>query len=400
MALVSNTIKKIKKNKKWEKLDIEKAVKERYAQGAIKPEAVLCCPVNYDRQYLEVIPKEIIEKDYGCGDPSRYLRKGDVVLDLGSGAGKICYIASQIVGKNGKVIGVDFNSAMLNLAQKYRREMAKRIGYANVEFRRGKIQDLKTNLEAIDQYIQNHPIQSLDDYLTFESVKKRLAEESPLVADESVSVIVSNCVLNLVSSEDKKQLFQEMHRVLKRGGRVAISDIVSDEVVPEDLQNDPALWSGCISGAFEEKAFLRAFEEAGFYGISLDKRDEKPWQVVRGIEFRSVTVTAFKGKEGSCWEHNQAVIYKGPWKQVQDDDQHVLKRGVRTAVCDKTFQIFSKEPYVHDIFPVLPHKKIPFSKAKPFDCSRNGERAARESKGVRYQKTISQNSTCLDGGCC
>jgi len=100
-----------------------------------------------------------------------------------------------------------------------------------------------------------------------------------------------------------------MFRVLKVGGRCVISDIVCDEDVPEDLQKDPQLWSGCISGAFREDLLLKLFEDAGFYGIQMIERTNGPWQTIRGIEFRSVTVQAFKGKQGPCFERNQAVIY-------------------------------------------------------------------------------------------
>lgn len=349
------------------KIDIEVAVKDRYAKGAKQKEEALCCPEStYDPKFLEVIPKEIIEKDYGCGDPSKYLKEGDVVLDLGSGAGKFCYIASQIVGPNGKVIGVDFNPPMLELARKYQKEIGDRIGYHNVEFRRGRVQDLRG-----------------------------------VIADESIDIIVSNCVLNLVRTEEKALLFKEMHRVLKRGGRVAISDIVSDEDVPLKLQEDPELWSGCISGAFRDDLFLQAFEEAGFYGIQVETLAPEPYRTVRGIEFRSITVTAYKGKEGPCIERNQAVIYKGPWKQVEDDDKHVLKRGIRTAVCDKTYQIFSKAPYRNEVILVPPRKEIPLSKAGVFDCSRPVIRDPRETKGRAYRKTTEATSSCKpDGGCC
>lgn len=379
---------------------IEHAVRERYEQGAKVREKALCCPTNYDPKYLKVIPQEILEKDYGCGDPSRFLKEGDVVLDLGSGGGKICYIASQVVGARGKVIGVDFNPTMLELARKYEKEIAKRIGWGNVEFRRGRIQDLKTDLEALEQTLKRSPIHSVDELMHFEDAVELVKGRSPLVEDESIDVIVSNCVLNLVRSEDKKTLFREMHRVLKKGGRVAISDIVSDEIVPEKLQKDPELWSGCISGAFQEREFLKAFEESGFYGIKIEKFDERPWRTVQGIEFRSITITAYKGKEGPCWERNQAVIYKGPWKQVVDDDGHVLKRGVRTAVCDKTYQIYSKPPYQNEFVLAPPAKDIPLSKAKPFDCHRTAERDPRETKGKSYKKTTQAKSVCMDGGCC
>lgn len=382
------------------RFSLEKVVRERYAKGAEAKEEALCCPTSYDPKYLKVIAEEIIDKDYGCGDPSRYLKEGDTVLDLGSGAGKICYIASQIVGPRGQVIGVDFNPAMLELARKYQTEIGNQIGWHNVEFRRGRIQDLKTDLEAIGETLKKSPIYSVEDLVHFEDVTEKVKQGSPLVEDESIDVIVSNCVLNLVRPDDKRKLFLEMHRVLKKGGRVAISDIVSDDFVPEKLQKDPELWSGCISGAFQEREFLKAFEESGFYGIKIEKFDERPWRTVQGIEFRSITITAYKGKEGPCWERNQAVIYKGPWKQVVDDDGHVLKRGVRTAVCDKTFQIYSKPPYQNEFILVPPTKDIPLFKAKPFDCHRTAERDPRETKGKKYKKTTEVKSVCMDGGCC
>lgn len=399
---------------------LEKAVKERYALGAKEMQPSLCCPVEYEPKYLKVISKEILEKDYGCGDPSRYLKEGDVVLDLGSGGGKICYIASQVVGPSGKVIGVDFNPAMLVLARKYQKEIGERIGWHNVEFKWGKIQDLKTDVEVLKQFLESRPVDSVQGFFDLKEAVMEVQAKSPLIPDGSVDIVVSNCVLNLVRSEHKQRLFSEMFRVLKRGGRVAISDIVSDEWVPEDMQRDPELWSGCISGAFEEKAFVKAFEDAGFYGIEIEKRDEKPWRTVRGIEFRSVTLTAYKGKEGECWERNQAVIYRGPWKQVWDDDGHVLKRGVRTAVCDKTFQIYTRAPYQDQIISVNPRKNIPLSKAQPFsatkkadprlpsggqassggDCKRSVERHPRETKGVGYKASTEVSAVCREEACC
>ena len=382
------------------RLNFETAVVKRYAQSARKKEAALCCPVSYDPRYLKILPSEIIEKDYGCGDPSRYVKEGDVVLDLGSGGGKICYIASQIVGPKGQVIGIDFNPTMLTLAKKYQKQMAQKIGYSNVQFHWAKIQDLKTDLSVLESSLLKEPVESIHRLVEFENLCDELRQRKPLIADESIDVILSNCVLNLVRPDDKLQLFKEMHRVLKKGGRVAISDIVSDEVVPQKLKNDPQLWSGCVSGAFQDQEFMSAFEAAGFYGIKMEKFDQKPWQTIGGIEFRSVTVTAFKGKEGPCFECNQAVIYKGPWKHVEDDDKHILRRGARTAVCDKTFQIFSKAPYKDDLILVEPFKTIPLAKAKPFDCSRLVERHPKESKGLKYKVTAKNNSTCLQGSCC
>ena len=123
-------------------LNVDEAVRKRYDQAANNVERQLCCPVDYDDRYLELIPQEIVSRDYGCGDPSQHVSAGETVLDLGSGAGKICYIAAQVVGKNGHVIGIDCNDEMLALARKHQDAMSQRLGFANVEFRKGKIQDL------------------------------------------------------------------------------------------------------------------------------------------------------------------------------------------------------------------------------------------------------------------
>ena len=333
-------------------MDVQSSVQERYGDGANQCESSLCCAVSYDPQYLKVIPQEVIERDYGCGDPSQYLKEGETVLDLGSGGGKICFIASQIVGETGKVIGVDMTPDMLKLARESAPKVADEIGYSNVSFLRGHIEDLKTDLDLVDKFLAEHPVASVGDYEELTREITRIGKEQPLVEDESIDVIVSNCVLNLVSDVDKKQLFDEMYRVLKNGGRIAVSDIVSDEVSPEHLKNDSKLWSGCISGALQEAEFVRMLEDAGFHGIVIDNYESEPWQIVEGIEYRSVTIVAYKGKEGPCIEKNQAVIYKGPWMQVVDDDGHIFCRGERMAVCEKTFNIMNSEPYKDQIIPV------------------------------------------------
>ena len=153
--------------------NMERAVLQRYADGAVSKEQALCCPVQYDAKYLKVIPQEILDKDYGCGDPSRYLREGDVVLDLGSGGGKICFIASQVVGPRGKVIGVDFNPTMLALARCYQKQVGDKIGWHNVEFRRGKIQDLKTDLDRLERDLTSRPVSFLEGYFDFQNTVEK-----------------------------------------------------------------------------------------------------------------------------------------------------------------------------------------------------------------------------------
>ena len=380
----------------------EDSVYRRYAAAAQRREEALCCPVEYAADFLSVIPEEILQRDYGCGDPSPYVREGETVLDLGSGGGKLCYILAQIVGKRGRVVGVDCNREMLELARKHQQSIADRLGFSNVDFRYGLIQDLKLDLDLLARELTQHPVHDPASWLALRNLEERLRREQPMIADESVDCVVSNCVLNLVRQQDRTQLLAEIYRVLSPGGRAAVSDIVSDEDVPEHLQRDPTLWSGCISGAFREDRFLAAFEDAGFHGIEIVKRQRQPWRTVEGIEFRSLTVVARKGQQGPCLERNQAVIYRGPFKRVEDDDGHVYLRGARTAVCDKMYRLLQQPPYAGWFDGIAPRTDIPLAEAADFDCRRSKLRDPRETKGADYRATTDQAGPCCDsdGPCC
>ncbi len=384
---------------------VEEAVRDRYSRGAVIVEPGLCCPAAYDPSLLQYIPREVLERDYGCGDPTRYLRSGETLLDLGSGAGKACFIASQVVGPSGRVVGVDMNDEMLAVARRNAPEVARRLGYANVEFRKGKIQDLALDLGKLGAWLEKNPVQTASDLARLESTMQHLRTTETLIPEGSIDIVVSNCVLNLVRPEDKQKLFAEIFRVLRCRGRAVVSDIVTDEDVPDHLKADPELWSGCISGAFREDLFLEAFEQAGFYGICLLDRQQDPWRTVEGIEFRSVTVAAYKGKEGRCWDQKHAVVYRGPFRRVADDDGHVLERGIRTAVCEKTYRIYSQDPYRSHFELVPPRVLIPLEEAPPFPCAGGTlRRHPKETKGEDYRVTT-EARTCgtgdnSKGGCC
>ena len=374
-------------------MTVETGVLERYSAGAETRQADLCCPVDYDRSLLALLPQEIIEKDYGCGDPSRYVKAGDVVLDLGSGSGKICYMAAQLVGETGKVIGVDMNDDMLALARKYTAEMAQKLGSDRVHFVKGQIQDLALDLAAMDAYLQNNPISKAEDVIHLRTWQEQQRKAAPLIADNSIDLVVSNCVLNLVRDSDKTQLVQEIFRVTKPGGRVAISDIVSDEPVPEHLKQDQQLWSGCISGALQEHEFLQAFLAAGFIAVKYDKWENEPWQVVEGIEFRSVTITAVKPQDEPCIDKGHAVIYRGAFSKVYDDEGHVYLRGQRMAVCERNFKLLTSEVFGNDFIGIAPMTE---SEGKPWDCRSGTIRTVAETKGGVHQ----DNNSCGTSSCC
>lgn len=167
----------------------------------------------------------------GCGLPTEYahIKEGNTVLDLGSGAGNDCFVARSIVGESGKVIGVDMTEAMIEKAKRN----AQKLGYSNIEFRLGEIEDL------------------------------------PLAANR-VDVVVSNCVLNLVPN--KGQAFKETYRVLKPGGHFSISDVVLEGDLPQGLQKDAEMYAGCVSGAIQQEEYLQIIQQAGFVNVQVQKK--------------------------------------------------------------------------------------------------------------------------------
>jgi arsenite methyltransferase len=234
-----------------EEKHIKKKVREGYAKiakqetsccgsidvccgSATSPEAI-SKTIGYTDEQLRSVP-EGANLGLGCGNPTALasLQPGEVVLDLGSGAGFDCFLAANKVGPKGKVIGVDMTPEMLKKAK----ENAKKAGYKNVEFRRGEIEKLP-------------------------------------VENSSVDVVISNCVINL--SPDKKKVFEETFRVLKSGGRLAVSDIVLLQELPEKIKNSVEAYVGCISGAILKDRYLQLLKDAGFIDVTIT--DESSYQI-------------------------------------------------------------------------------------------------------------------------
>jgi len=215
---------------------IHDVVREHYAEriksntSCCGPDAS-CCSTDsnlYPAELLTTLPEGESAISYGCGDPITLasLQPGQTVLDLGSGAGLDCFFAARKVGGTGRVIGVDMTPEMIERAT----ASAKRLGLGNVEFRQG--------------YIEELPVES-----------------------NSVDVTISNCVINL--SPDKSRVFAEVFRVLKPGGKLAVSDIVTDGPLPEAIKKSLSAWAGCVAGAVEAKEYIAMMEAVGFRDVSV-----------------------------------------------------------------------------------------------------------------------------------
>jgi len=329
-------------------MDVLQSVQTRYSAAAAAAEPGLCCPVDYDPKYLRVIPADVLERDYGCGDPVSQVRPGETILDLGCGGGKVCFIAAQIAGRDGTVIGIDINDDMLTLARGAQGIVARELGYANVSFAKARIEDLALDLEFVNTQLTNRPVSSYADLARFETRTDRLRQDSPLIADNSIDVVISNCVLNLVPPGRKQHMFAEIARVLRPGGRAIISDIVSDVDVPGALHEDARLWSGCYSGALREDRFMQAFRDVGLHGLTVLKR-EATWEAIHGISFRSITVVAYLAGGAPPRQEKRTVIYRGPFAEVTTDRGDVLRRGLPRTVRDGDAEYLVAEPYAEHL---------------------------------------------------
>ncbi|MCL4509820.1 MAG: arsenite methyltransferase [Bacteroidetes bacterium] len=246
---------------------IKEEVKEKYSEvakgnlKAIKSISGSCCggdkvvvdmALKYGDADRDAIP-DGADLGLGCGTPTAFadIKEGMTVLDLGSGAGIDCFIASKYVGSAGKVIGVDMTEAMIRKAN----ENKAKVNAANVEFRLGEIESLPVENNAVDR-------------------------------------VISNCVINLVP--DKEVAFREIHRVLKLGGKFTVSDIVVDGEISDEERRDASLWAGCISGAMDRKDYLAVIEKVGFKNVQVTSEKKYDYKLSGGGGLYSITVVAAK----------------------------------------------------------------------------------------------------------
>lgn len=258
-GIIMNTSSEIKKEVKDRyrriadgELNVGKAASSCCGSGGCGSEVVVDMTVKYNDTEQAAIP-EGADLGLGCGTPTAFadLKEGMTVLDLGSGAGIDCFVASQYVGATGKVIGVDMTEAMIRKAE----ENKQKTNTHNVEFRLGEIESLPVDNSSVDR-------------------------------------VISNCVINLVP--EKSNAFREIYRVLKPGGKFTVSDIVIDGTISDEERHNASLWAGCISGAIDRNAYLRIIDQAGFKNVAITSQKKYDYKLTSGAGLYSITVSATK----------------------------------------------------------------------------------------------------------
>lgn len=313
------------------------------------------------REILKQIHPDVIAKFYGCGSPIPPELTGRTVLDLGSGSGRDCFILSKLVGPAGRVIGVDMTPEQLDTARRHVSYHMEKFGYAqpNVEFLSGYIEDLK----------------------------------SLGIANDSVDVVVSNCVINL--SPDKARVFAEIFRVLKPGGELYFSDVFADRRIPKHLAEDPVLLGECLGGALYIEDFRRLLAGVGCLDHRVVSRsklaltDPAVEQKTGMIGFHSLTLRAFKlDLEDRCEDYGQVAYYLGTVPEHPHrfmlDDHHVFEPGRPHPVCGNTAAMLSQTRYAPH-FKIIGDTRVHYGL---FDC------------GPKSAVSDPENSATSGGSCC
>ncbi|MCF6204695.1 MAG: methyltransferase domain-containing protein [Methylococcaceae bacterium] len=305
-----------------------------------------CCTIDampmYLRRLLADIHPEVVERYYGCGSPLPVALEGCTVLDLGCGSGRDCYLLSRLVGESGKVIGVDMTEEQLAVAIRHREWHADRYGYtqSNVEFVQGYIEDLA----------------------------------SAGIADNSIDIVVSNCVVNL--SPDKQEVLSEILRVLKPGGEIYFSDVYADRRIPQVLKIEPVLLGECLGGALYWEDFRRIMQDLKCPDIRIVKdspivlEDSDVEAKIGMVNFKSITVRAFKMPlEDRCEDFGQIAVYKGTIVEHPHafdlDDHHHFEKGKPLRVCGNTYDMLGSSRYARH-FDLIGDKSTHFGL---FDCA-------------------------------
>ncbi len=283
-------------------------VREFYGQAALAANQDIVNPLAPAQEQADYIPQDSRKRSYGCGSPvtDAAPQPGETLVDLGSGSGVECFMAAAAVGAEGKVFGIDMTDEMLHLATTSKQEVTARLGYDNVEFRKG--------------FLEQIPLENT-----------------------CADIVISNCVINL--SPDKRKTYQEIFRILKPGGRLVISDIITDITIPPSIKNNVLYRGECLGGAMQQEELVAMLEAAGFVAVHLLKRF--PYRQVEGMDFFSLTYQAERPHtKEEMGENNTFCIYRGPYSAVYTESGLLLVKGRRTKVPDSDLVLLDDSVFI------------------------------------------------------
>jgi arsenite methyltransferase len=333
------------------------------------------------------------ERSGGWKLPDGAVRRGDRVVIVGAVSSGLWVAAAAAAGREGMVQVFESEARYLEQTMAQVNQVHEELGYVNWRFELTDLADLRTNPEFIRFRLAKQAVTDLSGYESFRSELEQQRREDPLVADESVDVVLIDSGVNRLPADQAKQALAEAFRVLRRGGRLLLTAFLADET-PQRL---PPL-GNVLSPQLvpREPEVVTLLNVAGFYGMHYMWRAELPTKVLDSVEFRAFAIGAFKGKQGVCLDLGHAVVYKGPWSEAYDDDGHRYVRGERTAVCEKTYAILTREPYAAEFIGIPCYLEVPAEQAPLFDCNTPHLRDPRVTKGIKtvFDDRNNGNSCC------
>jgi len=329
--------------------------------------------------------------------PDHVAGPGERVLIAGA-TGNTLSVVARHVGADGSVLLIESDQTIMVQAQQHDGTLAQSLGYRNWRYACTDLHDLRTNPATLADFLTDHPVTDRQHYQALLAALDTQRAQAPLVPEASIDLVILDTTINRLPIAQVRTILTEAFRVLRRGGRLYANVLLADEPPPATF---PAFSKGlAITYVPLETEIMVLLEAAGYYGLGYTWRASLPLKVVEGVELRAFVVEAYKGKQGICLDLGHAVIYRGPWKEVLDDDNHRYVRGERVAVCAKTYDLLQRAPYQGQFLGVPAYLDVPEAQAPLFDCNTPHLRSPAVTKGRQSVFDAQTGCSPAGKGCC
>ena len=330
--------------------------------------------------------------------PETSVQAGQHVVILGAGQEWTLSKIAQRVGRNGSVRIIESEQAFLEQAKQQANGLEEQLGYTNWRFDQASPDDLRTDPLFLSQEITNHPVNSLTAYHHLQAVLETQRQDRPLIATASVDVVIITHVINTLPRPRMIAMLSETLRILRRRGRLLLQLILADEPIAQGL---PTLPNGRVLRSLpQEQEIVSLLTQAGYYGITYTQRAALPMKVVKGVELRAFLIEAYKDEPAEQLDRGHAVIYRGPWYEVRDEQGRSYVRGERVAVSEDSYQRLQQAPYQQDMIGLPCYLEVLADQAPPFDETTPRLRDPQITKGKKTVFDLHSNGCDPSSGCC
>ncbi len=327
------------------------------------------------------------------------IQPGEHVLILGAATSGTVRLAVQRAGRAGSILILEPDPTHFQDALEQTSDIKHQLGYENWHFVQTELDDLRTDPTVLARLLTECPVADVSGYLAMQAQLDEQRTATPLVPDHTIDVAILDMAMNRLPRVKADIMLAETRRVLRSGGRLVVSVLLADEPTTDTL---PVLTHGpALCYVPVEANVIPVLAAVGYHGMRYLWRDDLPASVLNGIEFRTFIIEAYNGKPSNHRDAGQAVIYRGPWKQVIDDEGICYSRGDRTAVSTRTYETLQQAPYREEVFGIPCYVEIPTEHMPPFDVRTPQLRDPQITKGTQSLFDTGENTRCdVGSGCC